>query len=84
MKDIPRHRTQSIERTVIHKASGKRSVEHAYAITSHTPDSASPQRLLALNRGHWCVESAHHILDTALAGDPCGLHPIASERIAGR
>ena len=60
-----------IERTVIHKASGKRSVEHAYGITSHTPDSASPQRLLALNRGHWCVESAHHILDTAFDEDRC-------------
>ena len=60
-----------IERTVIHKASGKRSVEHAYGITSHRPDSASPQRLLALNRGHWCVESAHHILDTAFDEDRC-------------
>ena len=60
-----------IERTVIHKSTGKRSVEHAYAITSHTPDSASPQRLLALNRGHWCVESAHHILDTAFDEDRC-------------
>ena len=60
-----------IERTVIHKTSGKRSVEHAYGITSHTPDSASPQRLLALNRGHWCVESAHHTLDTAFDEDRC-------------
>ena len=49
----------------------KRSVEHAYGITSHCPDSASPQRLLALNRRHWCVESTHHILDTAFDEDRC-------------
>ena len=60
-----------IERSVIHKASGKRSVELAYGITSHRPDSASPQRLLSLNRGHWCVESVHHTLDTAFDEDRC-------------
>ena len=60
-----------IERSVIHKASGKHSVELAYGITSHRPDSATPQRLLALNRGHWCVESVHHTLDTAFDEDRC-------------
>ena len=60
-----------IERSVIHKASGKRSVEHAYGITRHRPDSACPQRLLTLNRGHWCVESVHHTLDTAFDEDRC-------------
>ena len=60
-----------IERSVIHQASGKRSVELAYGITSHRPDSAGPQRLLALNRGHWCVESVHHTLDTTFDEDRC-------------
>ena len=60
-----------IEHTVIHKSTGKRTVEHAYAITSHSHNSATPQRILALNRGHWCVESVHHILDTAFDEDRC-------------
>ena len=34
-----------------------------------TPDSANPQQLLALNRGHWTVEAVHHILDNAFDED---------------
>ena len=64
-------RLLQVERTVIYKASGKRSVECAYGVTSHSPHTVSPQRLLALNRDHWCVESAHHILDTAFDEDRC-------------
>ena len=54
-----------IERTVTVKKTGQRTVEHAHGITSHTPDTANAQRLLALNRGHWTVEAVHHILDNA-------------------
>ena len=32
-------------------------------ITSRTPQEASPQRVLAVNRGHWSIESVHYIID---------------------
>ena len=53
-----------IERHVTVKKTGKTSKETVYGITSHTPDTASPAQVLALNRGHWTVEnSSHYILD---------------------
>ena len=42
----------------------KYSCEIAYGITSRTPEQADPQRVLASNRGHWCIEkSCHYIID---------------------
>ena len=32
---------------------------------------ATPQQLLAWNRGHWSVEVNHHIRDTTFAEDAC-------------
>ena len=53
-----------IRRTRHHKATGKTSIEIAYGVTSHTPACANPEKLLTLNRGHWCIENtAHHCLD---------------------
>jgi predicted transposase YbfD/YdcC len=52
-----------IERESIDKKTGKRSCEIAHGLTSRTPPQASPQRLLALNRGHWAIESVHYLLD---------------------
>ena len=52
-----------IERESIKKHTGKHSREIALGITSRTPHQASPQRVLAVNRGHWSIESVHHILD---------------------
>jgi len=53
-----------IERNVVNKKTGKQSCELAYGVTSHTPDSADPKRLLELNRGHWVIEnSCHYVLD---------------------
>ena len=43
----------------------------AYGITSHSPNTASAERLLALNRGHWTVEATHHILDCCWDEDRC-------------
>ena len=43
--------------------SGKRRIETAFGVTSLTPETATPERLLTLNRGHWTIEAAHHILD---------------------
>ena len=60
-----------VQRAVTVKSTGKRTVELAYGITSHTPDSADAERLLAINRGHWSAEAVHHILDTAWDEDRC-------------
>jgi hypothetical protein len=35
----------------------------ALGVTSRTPHQASPQRVLAVNRGHWAIESVHYLLD---------------------
>ena len=52
-----------IERETLHKKTGKRSLETALVITSRTPQQASPQRLLQINRGHWAIEAMHHVID---------------------
>jgi len=46
-----------IEREVLHKKSGKRTLETAIGVTSRPPEQASPQKILAINRGHWSIES---------------------------
>jgi len=52
-----------IERETINKKTGRRSSETALGVTSRTPQEASPQRLLTINRGHWTIESVHNIID---------------------
>ena len=52
-----------IERDSMKKKTGKRSREIALGITSRPPQQASPQRVLAVNRGHWAIESVHYLLD---------------------
>ncbi len=52
-----------IERESIEKKTGAQSREIALGITSRTPQQASPERILAVNRGHWSIESVHYIID---------------------
>ena len=52
-----------IERESIEKKTGEYSCEIALGVTSRTPQQASPQRVLAVNRGHWSIESVHYIID---------------------
>ena len=52
-----------IERETIDKKTGASRTEVALGITSRTPQQASPERLLAVNRGHWSIESVHYIID---------------------
>lgn len=52
-----------IERESIEKKTGQCRSETALGITSRTPQEASPQRVLAINRGHWGIESIHYIID---------------------
>lgn len=52
-----------IEREVFHKKSGVNTNEVIVGVTSRPPEQANPQRVLAINRGHWAVESFHYMLD---------------------
>jgi predicted transposase YbfD/YdcC len=52
-----------IERETLNKKTGKTTREIALGLTSRTPQDASPERVLAVNRGHWTIESVHHIID---------------------
>lgn len=52
-----------IERHVIHKKTDNNTVEIVYGITSADTHEASPTDILNTNRGHWCIESHHHMLD---------------------
>jgi len=60
-----------VERRVTFKNTGRQTVELAWGVTSHAPETANAERLLALNRGHWAAEAVHHILDTAWDEDRC-------------
>jgi len=53
-----------IQREATDKKTARCSCEIAYGITSRTPEQASPQHVLATNRGHWSIEnSCHYIID---------------------
>ena len=58
-----------MRRETVEVKSPKRRGETAYGVTSLTPQAASPQRLLTLNRGHWTIEAMHHILDWSFDED---------------
>ena len=62
-----------IERQRIDKKTGQTSTEVVYGVTDHTPESASPERLLAFNRDHWGIEAHHYILDWNWDEDRCRL-----------
>lgn len=49
-----------LERTVCDPKTGERRSEVVYGLTSLPAEVASPQRLLALVRGHWAIESQLH------------------------
>ena len=52
-----------IERESIDKKTGVKSQESIYGITSAPSEQASAEQVLRDNRGHWCVESCHYIID---------------------
>jgi predicted transposase YbfD/YdcC len=52
-----------IERESIDKKSGARSHERIYGITSAPAEQAPAEQVLGDNRGHWCVESCHYMID---------------------
>lgn len=59
-----------ITRERLHFKTGKKEKEVVYGITSLTPEQACPQKLLALNRGHWSIENkSHYVRDMAYDED---------------
>jgi hypothetical protein len=61
---------------------GKITREVAYAVTSLPPDAASPQRLLALWRGHWGIENrVHWVRDVTFDEDRCQVRTGAAPQV---
>jgi predicted transposase YbfD/YdcC len=57
------HQAFMIERESIEKKSGEQSHEIIYGITSAPTEQADAAQVLRDNRGHWCVESCHYMID---------------------
>ena len=61
-----------LEREVFTVVTGQTRSERVYLITDLTPAQANPAQLLALNRGHWCIENRlHYVRDMAYDEDRC-------------
>ena len=69
--EFPHHpQVMRIERITEILKTGKIRHEIVYGITSLSPEKASPQQLLKLNREHWSIEnSLHHVRDTTFDED---------------
>ena len=52
-----------VERETIYKRTGKVTDEVVLGVTSRTPEQASPERILKVNRGHWTIENRCHYCD---------------------
>jgi len=62
----------AIERESTEKKTNKISRELVYGITSQADFDASAEKILEINRGHWCIEnSCHYILDWCFDEDRC-------------
>lgn len=71
-----------IERTRQQVSSGKLETEVVYLVTSLSAAEASPQRLLALNRGHWEIENRlHWVRDVTFAEDQSQVRTGAGPRM---
>jgi hypothetical protein len=59
-----------IDRERIIFKTGEVEIETSYGITSLSPEKASPERLLRLNRGHWGIENrSHYVRDVTFDED---------------
>jgi predicted transposase YbfD/YdcC len=71
-----------IERTRQQVSSGKLETEVVYLVTSLSAAEASPERLLALNRGHWEIENRlHWVRDVTFAEDQSQVRTGAGPRM---
>ncbi len=64
-----RQAVQIVRRRRRSRKTGKISIKAVYAVTSLTAEQATPARLATLIRGHWTVESLHHVRDVTFAED---------------
>lgn len=63
-----------LERRVMRQRTGEIQTEARFAITSLTPQQASPAQLLGLWRGHWTIENRlHWVRDVTLGEDRCAV-----------
>jgi predicted transposase YbfD/YdcC len=70
-----------VRQTVRHGKTIKIEKETAYAVTSFSPEQASPKRLLKLVRDHWTIENGqHHRRDRTQDEDRCQVHETRSAR----
>ena len=61
-----------VEREIFHVSRHETTVERIYLISSQCRAQASPEQLLALNRGHWGIENRlHYVRDMAYDEDRC-------------
>jgi len=61
-----------VEREIFHVRRQATSLERVYLISSQHRAQASPEQLLALNRGHWSIENRlHYVRDMAYDEDRC-------------
>nr|WP_308455450.1 ISAs1 family transposase [Streptomyces sp. SM14] len=58
-----------IRRRRVDRKTGKVSHKNVYAVTSLTAEQASPDFLAQLIRGHWGIESLHHVRDVTFNED---------------
>ena len=63
------------------RTTGKTTTETVYLITALTPRRADPDRLLALIRGHWRVESRHWLRDVTFGEDRSRLRSGAAPQV---
>jgi predicted transposase YbfD/YdcC len=66
---------QVFQLTRVWKEHGKRHVQVRYGVTSLPPEIGTAERLLALKRGHWCIENrAHRAKDVNFGEDASLVH----------
>lgn len=71
-----------LTRCVTHTSTGRTRIETVYLVTTLSPAQASPERLLALIRGHWHIENGlHYVRDVTFGEDHSRLRAGAAPQI---
>ncbi len=68
---MPRLQPGALNPRAFRNGTGETAGGHACGITSAPAERASPQDLLAWNRGHRAVEATRHVRDTVFGEDAC-------------
>jgi Transposase len=69
-----------IKRRRTNRKTGKIQTKTVYAITSLTPDQATPAQLAELMQNHWSVEALHHVRDVTYGEDASRVRTGAAPR----